>query len=129
MPFTFSVVMEVKATSPSSQKACLDLICNHGCPHGADPSRRAGPEDVIPLEKGVRIMRDCAVALHDLRAAGVVLEDLKPANVLLSDKDGMTEAVLTDFGVSKFLRKGLPSTQPTQQQLSTHGPRGTSAYM
>ena len=73
-------------------------------------------------------MRDCAAALHDLHASGVVVEDLKPANVLLDDDNGRTKAVLTDFGCSKFLRKSL-SLLPTQQQLSTHGPRGTVVYM
>jgi serine/threonine-protein kinase len=83
---------------------------------------------VIPLEQGVRIMKDCAVAVHDLHAAGVVVEDIKPGNVLLDEKEGRIHAVLTDFGISKFLRQGQ-ATLATQQQLSTHNPRGTPAYM
>ena len=69
------------------------------------------------MEKGVRIMRDCTTALHDLHAAGVVLEDLKPANVLLDDKDGKVQAVRTDFGISKFLRA---------KRANQHCPRSSS---
>ena len=61
----------------------MDMYVPPSSSCNADPSVRAGPNELIPLELGVHIMRDCAVALHDLHAGGVVMEDLKPANVLL----------------------------------------------
>lgn len=60
----------------------------------------------FPTQQLPRLLRDIALGLSALHAAGVILRELSPARVLLSERDG--RAVLTDFELAKLL-DGSPS--------------------
>ncbi len=60
-------------------------------------------EGSIELQTAVRYMKDIADALAHLQGLGIVHRDIKPANILI-DND---RAVLTDFGFTRFLDKGV----------------------
>jgi predicted ATPase/Tfp pilus assembly protein PilF len=52
-------------------------------------------------EEALRIVEDIAGGLGAAHRAGVVHRDLKPANVMLVLRDGVEQAVVTDFGISR----------------------------
>jgi serine/threonine protein kinase len=62
----------------------------------------------LPIDEGVRLMRELADALGTAHAAGIVHRDIKPENVLLSHGHGL----VTDFGVAKALRAASLRTHP-----------------
>jgi serine/threonine-protein kinase len=56
----------------------------------------------IPLPEALAIARQIASALDALHASGIVHRDLKPGNVILvNEPNGLTRAVVTDFGLAK----------------------------
>ncbi|HEX6314096.1 MAG TPA: serine/threonine-protein kinase, partial [Gemmatimonadaceae bacterium] len=67
----------------------------------------------IPLDEGVRILRDVARALEYAHRSGVVHRDIKPENIFLAG----SSAVVSDFGIAKAIT--VARTQA--------GPRRTSA--
>ncbi len=68
--------------------------------------RRLGPEESATV--GLRVL----AALQAAGAAGVLHRDVKPGNVMFrGDGDDMSQAVLTDFGIARFV--GDPSATTT----------------
>jgi serine/threonine protein kinase len=61
-----------------------------------------------------------AAAAH---AAGCIHRDLKPSNIFLADRSGTTEAVIVDFGISKFV--GIPVADGSVSAVL----KGTPRYM
>jgi TolB-like protein/tRNA A-37 threonylcarbamoyl transferase component Bud32 len=98
-------------------------------------------EGRIPLEAGISILRDIALALEYAHEHGIVHRDIKPENVLLTtrarsaNREGMASgetrvgtAVVTDFGISKAIADASSIARPvtlTQQGTTI----GTPAYM
>ncbi|HEX2573226.1 MAG TPA: protein kinase [Polyangia bacterium] len=75
-----------------------------------------------------------AQALDAAHRAGVLHCDLKPANIIL--REGSGQAVITDFGVSRFQPEGhdeTPAPAPAEltlrETLSAHRTFGTPFYM
>jgi serine/threonine-protein kinase len=88
----------------------------------------------LPIDEGVRIIREVADALAYSHAHGVVHRDIKPENVLLSS----AHALVMDFGIAKALAasrgqrperaesaRDLPDFTLTATGISV----GTAAYM
>ena len=68
--------------------------------------RRLSPEEAATV--GLRVL----AALQAADAAGVLHRDVKPGNVMFrGDGDDMSQAVLTDFGIARFV--GDPSATTT----------------
>ncbi len=91
---------------------------------GESLRQRLARDGELPLEDGVRILRDLASALAYAHKHGVVHRDIKPDNVMLEDE----YALVTDFGVAKALNAstivGAPDTITTVGMTL-----GTPAYM
>jgi tRNA A-37 threonylcarbamoyl transferase component Bud32/tetratricopeptide (TPR) repeat protein/TolB-like protein len=75
----------------------------------------------LPIDEGVRIIRDVAGALAYSHQHGVVHRDIKPENVLLSSG----HALVTDFGVAKAVSDAASASELTGTGVTL----GTPAYM
>jgi len=81
---------------------------------------RAG---ALPLDEGLRILREVASALAYAHERGVIHRDIKPENILLQ----ADHAVLADFGISAALAEG---PRGTGERLTRTGMSlGTVGYM
>lgn len=78
-------------------------------------------EAPLNREDTLTILAQVASALNAVHAAGVVHRDIKPENVLVQGRVGSPHAMLTDFGLAKFL-DGPAFTSASVLQ-------GTPAYM
>jgi serine/threonine-protein kinase len=74
-------------------------------------------KDLLSIEGIVRLMRECASALHYAHCREVVHRDIKPENIMLTLDD---QAKIVDFGVSERKRTGAEDSGQTV---------GTPAYM
>lgn len=89
----------------------------------------------VPLDDGLRILRDIGEALEYAHSHGVVHRDIKPENVLLAGRN----AVVADFGIAKAIRAaqggadrpdGNSTRDPSTGALTQMGQSlGTPAYM
>ena len=82
---------------------------------------RLAREGELPIQEGVRLLRDVADALAYAHGHGVVHRDIKPDNVLLSGQ----HAVVTDFGVAKAITAATGEASLTSVGVAL----GTPAYM
>ncbi len=80
--------------------------------------RREGP---LPLDEGVRLLREVADALAFAHERGIVHRDIKPENVMLTGG----HALVADFGVAKAVSDGAHSGTLTSMGVAV----GTPAYM
>ena len=80
---------------------------------GADAlNNYADPDKLLPVERVVQVMMQCAKALDYAHRRGVLHRDVKPANILLT-ADG--EVKLADFGIAQRMTPGKT------QLMSTYG--------
>jgi serine/threonine-protein kinase len=90
---------------------------------GESLRRRVDREGALPINEGIRILRQIASAISYAHRNGVVHRDIKPDNVLLSDEF----ALVADFGVARALSA---STTSGDARLTSGGVAlGTPAYM
>jgi tetratricopeptide (TPR) repeat protein len=75
----------------------------------------------LPIDEGVRIIREVADALAYSHQRGVVHRDIKPENILLSG----SHALVTDFGIAKAVSESASASNLTGTGVSL----GTAAYM
>lgn len=83
-----------------------------------DLRKRLDRKGHLPLEEGLRVLRQVSDALGYMHRKGFVHRDFKPANILFDENDN---AVLTDFG----LARGSDLSMITQPGMVL----GTAAYM
>lgn len=90
---------------------------------GESLRQRLDREKPLPIQEGLRILRQVASAISYAHRNGVVHRDIKPDNVLLSDEF----ALVADFGVARALSA---SAAPGDQRLTSSGVAlGTPTYM
>ena len=90
---------------------------------GESLRQRLDREKPLPIQDGIRILRQVASAISYAHRNGVVHRDIKPDNVLLSDEF----ALVADFGVARALSA---SAAPGDQRLTSSGVAlGTPTYM
>jgi len=75
---------------------------------------KGGP---LPLEKGVSVLKQIAMALETVHGHGIVHRDIKPQNIMVKDDGG---AKLADFGIVHVLDSKLTASDSIL---------GTPAYM
>ncbi len=75
---------------------------------GGTLKQRIGSQGLVQ-ESAQRVLREMALALHEIHRAGIIHRDIKPENILLR---GDGSAVLGDFGVARRLREARPVNQP-----------------
>jgi serine/threonine protein kinase len=63
------------------------------------------PSTLLPIEKVVGYVRDCALALEHAHANGVIHRDIKPANIMLTPLD---DVKIVDFGIADRQRPDAP---------------------
>ncbi|MGK3982382.1 protein kinase [Sorangium sp. So ce136] len=91
---------------------------------GEDLNKRLRGSGRLPPEEAVACLRQTAVALDKMHAAGVVHRDLKPANLFLaeSDDDEEPRIKVLDFGIAKLVAE-------TAVDSATTAGVGTPLYM
>jgi len=80
---------------------------------------RDGP---LPVQEGLRIVREVCDALAHAHQHGVIHRDIKPENVLLSGR----HAMVTDFGIARAL---AATDADGNEQTTQGGVIGTRPYM
>ncbi len=86
--------------------------------HGADLSRHAAGDRLLPEAVVVGIGQRVALALAEAHGVGIVHRDIKPANVLFDPATGLVK--VTDFGSSRIV-----DSEATRSGVML----GTPAYM
>jgi hypothetical protein len=66
------------------------------------------PEHLLPVDRVVKIMQECAMAFDYAHSKGVVHRDIKPRNIMLNDRG---EVKIGDFGVALIAREDIEETQ------------------
>ncbi|HEX9565801.1 MAG TPA: tetratricopeptide repeat-containing serine/threonine-protein kinase, partial [Gemmatimonadaceae bacterium] len=82
---------------------------------------RLAKTGALPIDEGIRIIREVADALAYSHQRGIVHRDIKPENVLLSS----AHALVTDFGVAKAVNDAASASDLTGTGVTL----GTPAYM
>jgi serine/threonine-protein kinase len=72
---------------------------------GESLRERLDREGELPVDEGLRILREIADALAHAHRRGIVHRDIKPENVLLTDH----HALVADFGIAKALAESTIS--------------------
>ena len=72
--------------------------------HGPTLLKYCREKNLLPFDRVVKIIFQCANALQFAHKNGVVHRDIKPNNIIISDND---EAKISDFGIAKI--KGVSS--------------------
>ncbi len=91
---------------------------------GETLSARLRREGRMPAAEALPILSQMAEGLDAAHRAGVIHRDFKPANVMLVPSEGVTRAVVTDFGLA---RSFAPSGETTATLTGTL--MGTLDYM
>jgi len=76
---------------------------------GRTLSERLKTGGAMPFEVMVAMLNGIASALDTAHAAGVIHRDVKPSNILLRLNDGISQPILTDFGIAKLTNDTAPS--------------------
>ena len=80
----------------------------------------------FPRERGLPFVIQVSEAIHAAHLKGIIHRDLKPDNIIVStDENGHEKAVVTDFGIAKFLISDTPANDMTQAGNAM----GTPLYM
>jgi len=89
-----------------------------------DRVRDSGP---MPWGEAKKVALEICAALQSIHEAGIIHRDLKGRNIMLTSRDGITCAVLMDFGIARRLSRhsGESSTALTMQGAVL----GTPGYM
>jgi len=92
---------------PLLQSGEIDGILYFTMPYieGESLRKRLDREGALPVNEGIRILRQIASAISYAHRNGVVHRDIKPDNVLLSDEF----ALVADFGVARALSASATS--------------------
>lgn len=76
----------------------------------------------MTLEQKVKVIRECASALHEAHRLGLIHRDVKPGNIMITTlDDGSPKPFVVDFGLARDISSTGASTQ--------NGIVGTPAYM
>lgn len=76
----------------------------------------------MTLEQKVKVIRECASALHEAHRLGLIHRDVKPGNIMITTlDDGSPKPFIVDFGLARDVSTTGASTQ--------NGIVGTPAYM
>jgi hypothetical protein len=86
---------------------------------GADLAMRLRQERVLPPEQTVAILEQVASALDAAHQEDLVHRDVKPANILIESRSGAQRVFLTDFGITKSLRREGQSLTRSGQMIGT----------
>ncbi|MEW5725690.1 MAG: serine/threonine-protein kinase, partial [Thermodesulfobacteriota bacterium] len=65
--------------------------------NGSNLTRYCHPDKLLPLERALNVVLQCAKALDYAHQQGIVHRDIKPSNILLSNEGA---AKLSDFGIA-----------------------------
>lgn len=89
--------------------------------HGETLSTRLKREGRIEQGEALSIALQLCSGLEAVHHSGVLHRDLKPSNVMLEQEDGEWRAVLTDFGIAKWLQQATDQerTNGTGNLLAT----------
>ena len=101
--------------------------------HGKSLRDRLSEEGELPLDDGVRILRQVLDALAYAHRQGLVHRDIKPENVLLSGytpraggANGRWHAMVADFGIAKALTDAVGDPLLTGSGMSIGTPASMS---
>jgi eukaryotic-like serine/threonine-protein kinase len=93
---------------------------------GVDLKTLLGQLGRLPVDRGVRLMRDALAGMGAAHQHGIVHRDLKPANLFVVESEAGERCKLLDFGVAKLRGQ---STQSCEALTASGTPLGTLAYM